>query len=158
MAPVTARIRDATERDAGGVASLLDELGYPASPEAARERLRRWAADPSSRVLVAEGQDGIVGLVATHLVPRLDDDRLWCRITDIVVAAGSRRAGVGTALVEAAEAEARRHGASRLDLSSAEWRAGARDFYARLGFESPSRTFVKRLGYHANARSVRSRA
>jgi GNAT superfamily N-acetyltransferase len=143
--PVPARIRDATEGDAAGVAGLLAELGYPASPEAARERLRQWTADPASRVLVAEGEDGIVGLVATHLARRLDDDRPSCRIADVVVAGGSRRAGVGVALVEAAEGEARRHGATGLELSSEDWRSDAHGFYTRLGFESPGRSFVKRL-------------
>jgi hypothetical protein len=45
----------------------------------------------------------------------------------------------------AAEAEARRTGAPRLDLSSGEWRADAAAFYARLGFETRSRGFTRRL-------------
>ena len=83
--------------------------------------------------------------MATHLVPRLDDDRWSCRITDIVVSPSHRRSGVGSALMAAAQDEARRAGAPRLDLSSGEWRADARAFYARLGFETRSRGFIKRL-------------
>ena len=139
------QIRDATEADAAAVAALLAELGYPATPEAVAERLRTWAADPSARVLVAEVDGGVAGLVAAQLARRLGDDRPSCRIADIVVAAAGRRAGVGTALVEAAEGEARRHGASRLELSSGEWRSDAHAFYVRHGFESVSRAFVKRL-------------
>jgi GNAT superfamily N-acetyltransferase len=89
--------------------------------------------------------DQVVGLVATHIVPRLDDDALTCRITDIVVSGAHRRSGVGSALMAAAEQEARRAGAPRLDLSSGEWRADAHAFYARHGFETRARSFTKRL-------------
>ena len=56
-----------------------------------------------------------------------------------------RRSGVGSALLAAAQEEAQRAGAPRLDLSSGEWRAEARAFYSRLGFETRSRGFTKRL-------------
>lgn len=136
-------IRDATHLDADGVAALLADMGYPTS--AAATHVARFASEPASRLQVAETVDGLVGLVATHVVPRLDDDRLSWRITDIVVAASHRRAGVGSALIAAAEDEARRNGAPRLDLSSGEWRADAYAFYERLGFETRSRGFTKRL-------------
>jgi GNAT superfamily N-acetyltransferase len=61
-------------------------------------------------------------------VPRLDGDRWSCRITDIVVSPSHRRSGVGSDLVAAAQDEAHRAGAPRLDLSSGEWRADAPPF------------------------------
>ena len=131
--------------DGKGIAELLTELGYPASPEAAVARLARVSNDPSSRVLVAEVAGEVVGLVATHFVPRLDEDRLSCRVIDLVVRSDHRRSGIGTALISAAEAEARRQQATRLDLSSGDWRPEAHAFYARLGFESRARSYVKRL-------------
>jgi ribosomal protein S18 acetylase RimI-like enzyme len=143
-------IRDATSDDAAAFARLLEEMGYPSSVEAAAAHVARFAADDASRVLVAEvGGHGVVGLVATHLVPRLDDDRFTCRITDIVVSAEHRRSGIGSALLGAAEAEARRSGAPRLDLSSGDWRADAHAFYDRHGFETRGRAFTKRLGASA---------
>ena len=138
-------IRDATAADAGGVAALLTDLGYPASDEAAAEHIARFADEPASRLQVADSPDGLVGLVATHLVPRLDDDRWSCRITDVVVSPSHRRSGVGSALLAAAQEEAQRAGAPRMDLSSGEWRAEARAFSSRLGFETRSRGFTKRL-------------
>ncbi|HET8672517.1 MAG TPA: GNAT family N-acetyltransferase, partial [Thermoleophilaceae bacterium] len=138
-------IRDATQSDADGVAHLLADLGYPISTEVAAAHIERFVCDPASRIQVAEGGDGLIGLVATHIVPRLDDDGLTCRITDIVVSGARRRAGVGSALLAAAEQEARRVGAPRLDLSSGEWRADAHAFYTRHGFDTPARTFTKRL-------------
>jgi GNAT superfamily N-acetyltransferase len=139
-------VRDARPGDAEPIAGLLAELGYPASAHAALAHIVRFADDQASRLHVADlSTDGVVGLVATHIVPRLDDDAFTCRITDIVVAATHRRTGVGSALLAAAEHEARRAGAPRLDLSSGEWRADAHAFYTGHGFESRARSFTKRL-------------
>ena len=138
-------IRDATPSDAAAVAALLDELGYPASAEAAARRMARFTEDEASRLQVAETADGVVGLVATHILPRLEDDGPSCRLTGIVVSADCRRGGVGSALVAAAEAEARSRGAFRLDLSSGEWREDAHAFYLRVGFEMRARAFTKWL-------------
>ena len=127
------------------VAGLLGELGYPATTELAAELLAVFAADPRSRVQVAVVDGDVAGLVATHVVPRLDADRRSCRVVDLVVAADHRRAGAGAALIAAAETEARRQDCSRLDLSSAEAREDAHAFYARIGFDAISSGFVKRL-------------
>lgn len=140
-------IRDATQADADGVAALLADLGYAASTEAAAAHVARFANEPASRLQVADTAHGLVGLVATHIVPRLDDDRFSCRITDVVVSASHRRSGIGSALISAAEDEARRTGVPRLDLSSGEWRTDAYAFYTRLGFETRSRGFTKRLAH-----------
>jgi GNAT superfamily N-acetyltransferase len=138
-------VREAAPSDAGFVASLLADLGYPVSSEFAADRLAHFERDPGSRVQVAEDGGRVVGLVATHVVPRLDGEMLSCRIVDIVVAANQRRRGVGSALLAAAEAEARRQDCRRVDLTSGEWRAEAHVFYERMGFESQSRGYVKRL-------------
>jgi GNAT superfamily N-acetyltransferase len=138
-------VRDATSSDAERVARPLTELGYSASEEFAAERLAYFKSEPHSRVLVVEAHGELVGLVATHLVPRLDTERRSRRIVDLVVAEDHRRAGVGRTLLTAAEAEAQRHGCRRLDVSSGDWRPDAHAFYERLGFEPRSRGFVKRL-------------
>lgn len=139
------QVRDANVRDADGVAALLESLGYPTTAHATVGHIERFSEHPDSRLQVADSPEGLLGLVATHVVPRMDDDQLSCRITDLVVLPSARRAGVGAALVSAAEAEAHRAGAPRLDLSSGEWRDDAYDFYAAMGFETRSRGFTKRL-------------
>jgi GNAT superfamily N-acetyltransferase len=142
---VALAIRDATAADADAVAALLGEHGYPSTRAAAGRHIARFADDGASRLQVADGGPGVVGLVATHVLPRLDEDAWSCRITDIVVAAAHRRRGVGTLLLASAETEARRHGAPRLDLTSGDWRGDAHAFYARHGFETRARGFTKRL-------------
>jgi GNAT superfamily N-acetyltransferase len=139
-------IRDATPDDAEQVAALLGDLGYAATTDAAMGHIERFAGHPESRLQVAAAADGLLGLVATHLVPRMDDDRISCRITDLVVGEAARRAGVGAALVDAAEREAERAGAPRLELSSGNWRDDAYAFYLEMGFEARSRGFSKRVG------------
>jgi GNAT superfamily N-acetyltransferase len=132
VAAVTLRVREAVAGDGAAVAELLTVLGYPASNEFALQRLVAFDADPASRVQVAEADGVVVGLVATHVVPRLDADLFSCRIVDLAVSVGHRRQGVGSALVAAAEAEARRSGCRRLDLSSGDWRDDAHAFYERM--------------------------
>ena len=44
-----------------------------------RDHIARFADDPASRLQVAERDEGLVGLVGTHIVPRLDDDGFTCR-------------------------------------------------------------------------------
>jgi GNAT superfamily N-acetyltransferase len=94
---------------------------------------------------VADAGGEVAGLIATHVVPRIEDDAPSCRIIGIVVAKRHRRAGVATALMAAAEAEARAHGARRLDLSSGDHRADAHAFYERAGFERRAQAFIKHL-------------
>ena len=138
-------IRDAVGGDAAAIARLLGELGYPPSAEGVADLVARYLAADRSRVQVAEFEGEVVGLVATHAVLRLDADGVTCRITDIVVAERVRGRGIGSALMRAAEEEARRAGAPRLDLSSGDWRNDAHRFYARHGFETRARSFTKRL-------------
>ena len=96
-------------------------------------------------MIVAEAGGEVAGLIATHVVPRIEDDAPSCRVLGIVVAQRHRRAGVATALMTAAEVEARAHGSHRLDLSSGDWRADAHAFYERCGFERRAQAFIKRL-------------
>jgi GNAT superfamily N-acetyltransferase len=139
-------IRDAVEADAAAVARLLGEMGYASAPEAATAHIARFRDDPASRLQVAvDPVAGVVGLVATHLVPRLDDDAFTCRITDLVVSTTHRRRGVATQMLAAAESEARRAGVPRLDLTSGEWRAEAHAFYLSHGFTTRARGFTLRL-------------
>jgi GNAT superfamily N-acetyltransferase len=138
-------IRDASPGDAAAVAALLDELGYPAPEKDVRRRLERLPIDRATRVLVAQVGGEVAGLIATHVVPRLEDDRPSCRVIAIVTAQRHRRAGVGSALMARAEGEARARGAFRLDLSSGEWRDDAHAFYERMGFRRRAAAFVKHL-------------
>ena len=128
------RVRVMTEQDAGAVAALSSQLGYPATPERIATRLRDVSGDLDSGVFVAESPDGVLaGWI--HVCGRrgLESDP-HAEIAGLVVDAGRRRQGIGRRLVDAAEDWARRHGYSDLKVRSNVARDVAHDFYGGLGF------------------------
>jgi GNAT superfamily N-acetyltransferase len=50
------QVRDATPADAAAVAELLGDLAYPTTATEVASRLRRFGADPASRVLLAAAE------------------------------------------------------------------------------------------------------
>jgi GNAT superfamily N-acetyltransferase len=140
------QVRPYEPHDASGLALLLGELGYPATTAQAAEYAGGFAAHAGATLLVAVEDGAVVGAAGGSLVPRLDAERLSCRITELVVAASSRRQGIGRALIAAIEARAREAGAVRLDVSTGDWRTDAHAFYERLGFSDNARALVRRLG------------
>ena len=66
-------------------------------------------------------------------------------VVDVVVLPEHRRRGVGSALMEAAEAEARTRGVAALDLMVAAPNEDARRFYEHSGFRADLVTYRKPL-------------
>lgn len=131
-------IRRAQPQDAPAIAELLSALGYPAAPEEVLERLK--ALDDADCVLIADG-----GLIALHRMPRLAEGDKLARITALVVAPGSRRKGVGQALLRAAEEVARRWGCELVEVSSSRRpeRDAAHRFYRAAAFEDAGALSVR---------------
>jgi GNAT superfamily N-acetyltransferase len=142
-----AAVRAAVAADAAGVAALLTELGYPTTPAQAVVRLERLAAEPATRVLVAEAEPAgeLAGLAGVRAENLLEQDERAARLIALVVAERFRRRGIANALVEAAEAEARALGCSRIVLTSADRREDAHAFYLAAGYEQNGRRFAKKL-------------
>jgi GNAT superfamily N-acetyltransferase len=147
-------IRDASLEDAAFISGLLGQLGYPTEAIAVRERLALLGDE--DRVLVCEeagtndssrarypSVEG--GFVSLHRVPLLAEGGCCARITALVVSESRRGAGVGRALVEAAESTARSWGCALLEVSSGRRpeRAAAHRFYPALGFEDSGRDSVR---------------
>jgi GNAT superfamily N-acetyltransferase len=80
-----------------------------------------------------------------HTSLALEYDQLAGKLSAIVVDKTHRGRGVGKALVEALEAEARSRGCCLIFLTTAERRADAHAFYSRLGFEHTGRRYAKSL-------------
>jgi GNAT superfamily N-acetyltransferase len=137
-------IRDAEPRDAEAVARLLDELGYPAGAGTVETRLERLAI-VGDRVLVAEVEGEVVGLAHLQVMPTIEHDRPAAKIGALVVEKSRRRGGIGRALVEAAEAEARARNCGVLFLTTAERRDDAHAFYESLGLEQTGRRYSRTL-------------
>jgi len=80
-------------------------------------------------VLVAELDGQIVGRITLTTTARHAD------ISGFVVSEVSRRQGIGTTLIEAAETEARRRGCTEVRLSVAKANPDALALYLRRGYE-----------------------
>jgi GNAT superfamily N-acetyltransferase len=141
-----AHLRPARASDAGAVAKLLGELGYPCTREDASARIAVVLDDTRQRLLVADLHGDLCGLLALDFLYYLPLGRLSCRITALVVAESHRRYGLGRELVREAEHLARHEGAARIELTTAAHRHEAHAFYRSCGYEESSVRFVKRLG------------
>jgi ribosomal protein S18 acetylase RimI-like enzyme len=113
-----------------------------------REVLARTLDDPSpgASLFIAEDDQGQpVGFV--HLTTAADyyTAATTAHVADLVVAPGSGGRGVGTALIEHAEAWARERGFSMLTLSVFTGNERARRLYRRLGFVEEWIRCIKRL-------------
>ena len=138
-------IRAANSNDARAIASLLGQLGYPTTPEQVARRLERLRGTGADTLLVAELDRCVVGLAGLHVSPSLEHDREAAKVSVLVVDERYRRRGVGEALLEAVEAEARSRGSALLFLTTAERRGDAHAFYERQGLEHTGRRFAKWL-------------
>ena len=145
------RIRSMTAGDAGEVAALCDQLGYPSTPAQVAHRFGLLAERPECAVFVAEDEDDeaaerIAGFV--HVQGRLTvESDARAEIAGLVVDAARRGAGVGRALVEAAEMWAAARGYDEVTLRSNVARERAHRFYQSLGYEitKSSHAFRKAL-------------
>lgn len=142
-APPKLTVREAKPKDGEAIAKLLTELGYETSAADVRRRLAalRKAGEPP---LVAD-KGGAVGILSWHVTPVLHRPRPVGRITMLTVAEAERGAGIGAALVEAAEARLRERGCGLVEVTSNRKRLRAHAFYEKIGFERTSYRFAKAL-------------
>jgi GNAT superfamily N-acetyltransferase len=137
-------IRDARAGDAEDIARLLEQLGYPAAASAIPSRLERLAV-VGDRVFVAEVEGRAVGLAHLQVTPALERERPAAKIGALIVEETQRSRGVGRALVDAVEQEARARGCGLMFLTSSERRDDAHTFYERVGFEQTGRRYSRTL-------------
>jgi GNAT superfamily N-acetyltransferase len=141
---VVLTVRDAAITDATNVARLLGQLGYPTEPAAVSGRLEHLNV-VGDRVVVAAIEEEVVGLAHLQVTPTIEYDRPAAKIGALVVAEEHRGEGVGRALVEALEQEARARGCVVLFLTTSARRTDAHEFYRRVGLEETGKRFTKFL-------------
>jgi GNAT superfamily N-acetyltransferase len=137
-------IRDARTRDAAPIAALLTQLGYPSEADAVEIRLDRLRV-VGDRVVVAELEDQVVGLAHLQVTPAIERERPAGKIGAVVVDEAHRGRGVGRALVQALEDEARLRGCELLYLTTSERRDDAHAFYEEIGLEHTGRRYSRTL-------------
>jgi GNAT superfamily N-acetyltransferase len=135
------KVRAARPEDAGPIARLSKELGYPVDGRSTRERLRRILGRDDQRVVVAVAPDGAVCGWLQAQCNVVIESGLRVEITGLVVSEGVRRKGVGRCLVALAETWAREISAETIVVRSNTKRVESHAFYPSLGY-LPSKTQV----------------
>ncbi|HTI38585.1 MAG TPA: GNAT family N-acetyltransferase [Vicinamibacterales bacterium] len=126
-------IRPMQRADVEAVAELCGQLGYPATPEHLEERWTVIAGDRGHEVLVAVDAGRVVGWLHVSVRPVLESDRT-AEICGLIVDANVRGAGVGLALLTAAERWAAAAGCDAIRVRSRIARERAHTFYEREGY------------------------
>ena len=142
------RVRTATMEDAGAIADLSGQLGYPSSAASVRRRLRNLLPKPDHAIWVAEnGTGNVAGWIHVFVYELLESDR-QAEIGGLVIDQTFRGHGAGKALVERAErwAKARRLGS--VYVRSNIIRQEAHVFYQKQGYKiiKTQHAFRKTLG------------
>jgi GNAT superfamily N-acetyltransferase len=128
------QIRRMTATDAGAVAALADELGYPGDAEAIASRIARVASLADHAAFVAVRDDAIAGWI--HLsVAHMIESATFVELKGLVVSGTARRCGIGAALVAAGVQWARDIGQCEMRVRSNVKREAAHAFYRACGFE-----------------------
>jgi GNAT superfamily N-acetyltransferase len=137
-------IRDAGLADAEAVAALLTQLGYPSGVSEVEERLDRLRI-VGDRVVVAEADGKVAGLAHLQVTPALERERPAARIGALVVDEAFRGRGIGRALLDVLEGEARLRGCELIYLTTSEGRDDAHAFYERVGLKHDGRRYARTL-------------
>lgn len=124
-------VREATAADAAALAALSTQLGYPAQPGEAAERLA--ALGPEGAVLVAEADGAVLGWIHVCGI-RFFQSPPFAEVGGLVVDETARGKGVGKLLVEAGARWAAERGYRKLRVRSNVVREDAHRFYERVGF------------------------
>lgn len=137
------KIRTARFEDAAELARLFTELGHPTTEEEIRLRWNAWEASGNIGIVV-EGEAGeLLGAATLHQTIVLHRPKPIGRISALIVDSRCRGAGIGRALVDAAERMFTKAGCGMVEITSNMRRTDAHAFYQRLGYELTSARFMK---------------
>jgi len=148
--PLPIRVRLASLRDYEELCSLFDQLDelhrrarpdmfQPFPPPArTREQVAQWLAQAASTVLVAQSDEGVVGLAV--LLSRAPSGfagavpRKVVEVDNLVVRADQRGRRVGRRLLAAAVEWARQRRATHVEVAVHDFNRDAKRFYENFGF------------------------
>jgi GNAT superfamily N-acetyltransferase len=132
--------RDARRADVPHIVALLADDVISAGREADLDdaywaAFEQIAADPRSRLVVAEADGQVAGTLELTLLPSLSrHGMLRAQIEGVRVARHQRGQGLGRAMIEWAVEVAREHGCGLVQLTSDKRRHDAVRFYESIGF------------------------
>ncbi len=132
-------VRDATVDDAPEIHALAVELAGAVGdalpdPDNVKTRLRELLKAPEAGVYVAEGEDGVVGVVSLWIKPDLAHGDTVVEVPMLAVSEKARRNGVGKLLMTTVQEIAAENEADLIELVATRSNVAAREFYQSLGF------------------------
>lgn len=130
-------VRDARPADASAVHRLIGQLADAPDEAAFRARFERVLATDDHRIVVAEVEGKVVGVLHMFERPALEKP---CEavVQALVVDSEARSSGVGEALMHEAEAWAQQRKLPSVSLYSRVDRKRAHAFYERIGYSVKS--------------------
>jgi GNAT superfamily N-acetyltransferase len=143
-------IRPATTADLDALVDLLVELfsiEADFSPDPVRQRrgLQLMLADPERRrVLVAEREGAVAGMVTGQLLVSTAEGGLSLLVEDMIVRRSERGRGLGRRLLDAIQEWAQQRGATRAQLLADAGNAPALGFYCREGWRRTQLVCLRR--------------
>lgn len=137
------QVRDMCLADAGWVAGLSAQLGYPVEAAGLALRFERLQNQPDNGVFAALLDASGVGWLHVYGL-RLLETEGYAEIGGLVVDETVRRRGIGSALVRQAEQWAEGAGYRELRLRSGLHREGAHSFYRSLGYAQAKASYMFR--------------
>jgi GNAT superfamily N-acetyltransferase len=145
------RVRTATLRDYDVMCALFDELDQLhrerrpemfqafGKPVRTREQVARWLSDAGSTILVAENEEGVVGLAVLLTRPPSPFagavQRKVIELDNLVVRADQRSRKIGRRLLAASVEWVRDRKATHLEVAVHSFNKDARRFYEGFGFQ-----------------------
>jgi GNAT superfamily N-acetyltransferase len=141
------KIRRAKPADAGRIAALSGQLGYPTTKNEMSARLGQALKQRNGACFIAETPEhGVIGWVHVSVTPLLEVARR-AEVNGLVVDEQVRSQGAGGLLLEAAEQWARKMRCQGMSVRSNVIRERAHEFYLRRGYEhyKTQKAFRKKL-------------
>lgn len=143
-------VRDAADKDIPSILELLYELGRPEPIDEKeitifKSKIREYFSDTAKRILVAEYDSKIVGLVSIIFLRRLNHAKYEMYIPELVVKRELQYSGIGKELITRCIELGKKKNCYRIRLESGNKRKESHRFYKGLGFEQSSVSFNKNL-------------
>lgn len=143
--PPNLTTREAQPSDHTAIASLLRQLGYPATPALILEKIDTLLPSTMDEIVVASGQGEVVGSISLHALPLFHAAGYLGRITRMIVDERYRGCGIGSALIANAEHWFQAVGCMKLEVTSGDHRPDVHRFYERHGFVRDDQRLSKQL-------------
>ena len=139
MSPSEVDIRAARAQDLPAMVGLLRllfslEKDFCIDQERQRRGLLMLLASPGARLLAAQAEGRVVGMVSGQLVVSTSEGALSLWAEDLVVEPAWRGQGVGRGLMTSLAAWARERGATRLQLLADRENQAGVQFHQQLGY------------------------